>query len=776
MTLSPISPRETSVARSEARRLVAGRGKFIDNITLPGLLYLSFVRSPIAHGLIKNVEIEQANTMPGVARVMTASDYAPLISEIPKTKLETMPGHNSPAQLPLVDRHVRYQGEPVVVIAAETQLQAEDAAAAVNLEYTELPVISDLRSVNFDNDNIASEFKIGPGVQEKTSATHIEAQFSFERQTGVTLEPRGIVVDYDSISDELTVWQSHQSPHLVQVLLARILGMAENRIRVHVGDVGGGFGVKLHLYPDEIAAVLAARLLSMPVKYVATRMESFQSDAQAREFDVTAKISFTEGGELIGMEGDFNNAIGAYSIFPRSSIGDSIQAAVQLGAPYKMEGMSSRSRTFWQNKPPSGAIRGVGQPIPCTVTEQLIDMAARKLGEDPALFRKRHYLNRESFPHTTHGGLYMDKLSLADCLDLLIDQMSYFQLREEQERLRSNGILRGIGIATFVEQTALGPGLYGAAGVPATSVEECQIRLEADGTIRAETGATDQGQGTLTGIRQIIARALDVDLDTIQICSSDSAGARGGGAWASRGLSLAGEAAVLAADDLLENIRNMAGHLLQASPTTLTLKNNTILGVGGESLTLKDLAKIVWYQPYNLPDGAIELFSVSRSYTSQERPHFMANGIQGSLVDIDVDTGKVKPLKHWVVEDCGNIINRDLVDGQIMGGSAQGIGAALNESCHYDANGQLVSGSFLDYAVPRADDIPPIEVSHITTPLLGTKLGVKGVGEAGVIGAPASLWGAVNDALFHLGVRVDRQPITSENVLNAILRANRFIQ
>ena len=305
MTLSPISPRETSVARSEARRLVAGRGKFIDNITLPGLLYLSFVRSPIAHGLIKNVEIEQANTMPGVARVMTASDYAPLISEIPKTKLETMPGHNSPAQLPLVDRHVRYHGEPVVVIAAETQLQAEDAAAAVNLEYTELPVISDLRSVNFDNDNIASEFKIGPGVPEKTSATHIEAQFSFERQTGVTLEPRGIVVDYDSISNELTVWQSHQSPHLVQVLLARILGMAENRIRVHVGDVGGGFGVKLHLYPDEIAAVLAARLLSMPVKYVATRMESFQSDAQAREFDVTAKISFTEGGELIGMEGDF---------------------------------------------------------------------------------------------------------------------------------------------------------------------------------------------------------------------------------------------------------------------------------------------------------------------------------------------------------------------------------------------------------------------------------------------------------------------------------------
>ena len=776
MTETSKSLPEINVPRSEARRLVAGGGMFLDDITLPRLAHLAFVRSTIAHGLINNVELEQAKVMPGVVGVMVAADYTPLISEIPQTRLDNMPGHSSPQQLPLVEKHIRHQGEPIVVVAAETQLQAEDAAAAVHLEYTELPVISDLQSINFDDDHIASEIEIGPGVPKNPTAMHLEAQFSFGRQTGVTLEPRGIIANYDNISDELTVWQSHQSPHLVQVLLARILGMAENRVRVHVGDVGGGFGVKLHLYPDEIATVLAARLLAMPVKYVATRIESFQSDAQAREFDVTATISFTEDGELIGMEGDFNNAIGAYSIFPRSSVGDSIQAAVQLGAPYKMEGMNSRSRTFWQNKPPSGAIRGVGQPIPCTVTEQLIDMAARNLGEDPALFRRRHYLDEEAFPHTTHGGLYMDKLSLADCIDLLIDQMSYFELREEQERLRRNGILRGIGIATFVEQTALGPGLYGAAGVPATSVEECQIRLEADGTIRVETGATDQGQGTLTGIRQIIARALNLDLDTIQIYSSDSAGARGGGAWASRGLSLAGEAAVLAAEDLLENILNMAGHLLQATPTTLKLKNNVIMGTGGESLTLKDLAKTAWYQPYNLPDGAIELFSVGRSYTSQERPHFMANGIQGSLLDIDMDTGKVKPLKHWVVEDCGNIINRDLVDGQIMGGSAQGIGGALNESCHYDANGQLISGSFLDYAVPRADDIPPIEVSHIITPQIGTKLGVKGVGEAGVIGAPASLWGAVNDALSYLGVRVNRQPITSENVLNAILRADKNIQ
>ena len=325
-----------NVPRTEAGRLLVGRGRFIDTLILPRLLHLAFVRSPVAHATLNQIEVEEAKSMPGVARVIVGTQISPLIADIPKTKLDTIPEHNSPFQPPLVENHIRYQGEPVAIVAAETLAQAEDAAAKIRLDYRELPPVSTFQAALADDANIASELEIGHAIPEDSMHIRLEAQFSFGRQTGVTLEPRGIVVDYDALADELVVWQSHQSPHLVQVLLARILGMPENRVRVQTGDVGGGFGVKLHLYADEIATVLAARLLARPVKFVATRLESFQSDAQAREFEATGSIRFTKEGNLVGMEADFNNALGAYSIFPRSSIGDSIQAATQLGAPYKI--------------------------------------------------------------------------------------------------------------------------------------------------------------------------------------------------------------------------------------------------------------------------------------------------------------------------------------------------------------------------------------------------------------------------------------------------------
>ncbi|MCC2097869.1 MAG: molybdopterin-dependent oxidoreductase, partial [Hyphomicrobiales bacterium] len=519
------------------------------------------------------------------------------------------------------------------------------------------------------------------------------------------------------------------------------------------------------------AAAVATRLLGRPVKYIATRMESFVSDAHAREFSVQAAITLTQNGTLAGMEADFSNPIGAYSIYPRSSVGDSVHAATQLGAPYRLERLSTRARTYWQNKTPSGAIRGVGQPVPCTVTEQLMDRAARHLGEDPAVFRRRHYLAADAFPLTTLGGVFMERLSLTECLDMLLEKMDYATLRKEQSRLRKQGVLRGIGIATFIEQTAVGPGLYGAAGVPATSIEEARLRLEADGCVRVETGATDQGQGTLTGIRQIVAGLLDIDLSSVEVTASDSSGARGGGAWASRGLSLAGEAAALAAQTLRANILKAAGQLLQLDPGKLRLERGAVRGPAGEGMSLTDLAQKAWYGPHEFPENTVELFSVSRSYILQGRPHLMANGVQASLVDVDPETGAVTPLRHWIVEDCGHIVNPALVDGQLMGGAAQGIGGALREACIYDETGQLLTASFLDYAVPRADNVPPFEIHHVCTPQVGTELGIKGVGEAGTVGAPAAVWGAVNDAIAHLGAEVNCQPITSAAVFHALAAA-----
>ena len=760
-----------AIPRSESTRLVTGRGRFADTITLPHMLHMVFVRSPFAHARLKHIDTSGAASMPGVAAVFKASDFAAFIACMPQTRLDIMPGHVSPEQPPLAVDTIRFQGEPIVAIAAETLVQAQDAAEAVIVDYDELPAIASLDAAEERKERPASTIEIGKGETPDGKTHCIEASFSFGRQTGVTLESRGLIAAYDPCDEQLSVWHSHQSPHLVQVLLAKILGLRENQVLVRATDVGGGFGVKLHFYPDEIATAIAARILGRPVKYIATRMEAFVSDAHAREFQADASISLTAEGCIIAMEAAFRNAIGAYSIFPRSSVGDSVHAATQLGAPYQMKRLKTSASTFWQNKTPSGAIRGVGQPVPCTVTEQLMDRAARYLGEDPAAFRRRHYLQGASFPLTTHGGVYMDRLSLTECLDLLLDKMHYKELRKEQVALRKKGILRGIGIATFIEQTAVGPGLYGAAGVPATSIEETRIRLEADGSIRVETGATDQGQGTLTGIRQITAGILGCETEAVEVAASNSSGARGGGAWASRGLSLAGEATALAAEALRDNILYVASLLLQAEPAALQLKAGVISGKAGESITLQEIANKAWYRPHEMPVNTSELFSLSRTYVLEGRPHLMANGVQASLVEIDAETGVVKPLRHWIVEDCGNIINPALVDGQLMGGAAQGIGGALGETCIYNNHGQLLSASFMDYAMARADTVPDFEIHHVCTPQAGTKLGIKGAGEAGTIGAPAAIWGAVNDAIAHLGAYVDSQPITPQTVYRALVRS-----
>jgi len=705
--------------------------------------------------------------MPGVAAVFTAGTFAPYIAEIPRTTLDFMPGHVSPEQLPLADRSVRFQGEPVVAVAADSLAQAQDAADAVSVHYQPEEAIASLEAAATSEPASAMELNKGEAADGNM---RVEVSLQFARQTAVTMEPRGLVADFDPMDEKLKVWHSHQSPHLVQVLLAKILGLRDNQVLVSATDVGGAFGVKLHLYPDEVATALAARILARPVKFIASRSEAFISDAHAREFTADAALTLDGQGNIASIEAEFRNAIGGYSIFPRSSVGDAVQAATQIGAPYRFGRLRASARTYWQNKTPSGAIRGVGQPIPCTVTEQLMDRAARRLGEDPAAFRRRHYLQAQDFPLTTHGGVFMERLSLTSCLDLLLEKMNYAELRKEQGRLRKRGLLRGIGIATFIEQTAVGPGLYGAAGVPATSIEETRIRLEADGTFRVETGATDQGQGTLTGIRQIMAGTLGCDIGDIDVTASDSGGARGGGAWASRGLSLAGEAAQMAAETLRDNILHLAGLLMQTDPSELRLETGVIREPGGKNIALADLASKVWYKPHEMPENVSELFSVTRSYVLEGRPHLMANGVQASLVEIDPDTGALQVLRHWLVEDCGNIINPGLVDGQLMGGAAQGIGGALGEACIYDNDGQLLTGSFMDYSTARADNIPPFEVHHVTTPQTGTKLGVKGVGEAGTVGAPAAIWGAVNDALAPLGAEVNTQPITAQAVYRAIQR------
>ena len=761
--------------RVESGRLVRGAGRYVDDQPRHGLAHVSFVRSDLAHASILSINCSDAKRMPGVLAVLTAADLRCVLHKLPKTTLRNLPAHVSPEQAPLADQHVRYQGEPVVMVIASSKLLADDAAATVQIEYQQLSAYistaSDLSSSEDHAAQTAFQGEAGQAPATPCASTDFEASFQFARQTGVPLEPRGLIAEFDPFERELDVLISHQSPHLVQAVLADLFGLAHNRIRIRTGDVGGGFGVKLHIYPDELAVVAAAIKLERPVKYIATRTESFVSDCHAREFSVYATLTMDVHGAMAAMRGQFRNAIGAYSIYPRASIGDAALCLRLLGAPYAIPAIATSAQSIWQNKVPAGAIRGVSQPIPCTVAEHLIDVAARAQGEDPAAFRRRHFVQAQAGATTSPLGLAIDQLSLVDCLDKLLLEMAYDALRAEQRGREKSSLVRGIGVTSFVELTAPGAGFYAPSGIPITPSDECRVRLEADGSIFIETGATDQGQGTVSTVQQIVADTLSVNQADVRISAGDSAGAVGGGAWASRGLVVAGEAAALAADELRSNILEIGAALLQRNARDLSIRDGAVIAQDGATISVAELAHAVWYNPNELPLGCTEKIAVSRRFALHERAHIVANGVQASLVEVDIETGSVRVLKHWVVEDCGRVINHAFVDGQIVGAVAQGIGAALMENCHYDASGQCLSGSLLDYAIPRGDDTPVIEVHHIETPVSGTRLGVKGVGEAGTIGAPAAVWCAVNDALSSIGAVVTTQPMTPEIIAMAVKKA-----
>ncbi len=773
---------QASVPRRETRRLVAGRGVFTGDIAPPRLAHVAFLRSPHAHARIVSIDAEAARAMPGVLLVATAADLAPVCKPM-QTVMANAPDHVSPPQSPLADGVARWQGEPVVAVVAESLSAAEDAIEAIEVEWEELPAVLDAAAALEDGaplvhpalgHNRALDRALGKAdvaAELAQGEVAVERRFGFNRHTGVPLEPRVILADYDPIEDTLTVHQSHQVPHQMHDVFARLLGIPEHRVRVICRDVGGGFGIKLHVYPDELAATALAKLLGRPVRFESRRTEAFVSDAHSREFEIAAKLAARADGTITAMEADILCAAGAYSIYPRGSFGDATLAGMMMGAPYRVGAQRARARVAYLNKVPTGSYRGVGQPIGCAVTEVLVDEAAHALGIDPVEFRRRAYHRESAQPIITAGGLRLDSVSLERCLDGLVARMDYAALRAEQKRPKASGRLTGIGVATFLEMTAPGAFLYGPANIRIAAQDSATVKIDPAGMVRCAVGCTDQGQGTLTGVAAIVAEALGVPMDNVAVEAGDSAGPYGGGAYASRGLSIGGEAAHRAARELRAHLLALAAPLLQTKPETLDIREAAIVdAAGGERMKLAELCRIAHFQPDLLPGGMAPKLAATESFVPAA-PYFAANGVQGCLLEIDRETGSITLLKHWVVEDCGRVINADLVDGQLRGGIVQGLGGALLEHCIYDGEGQLLSGSLMDYAMPRADNMPAIEVGHVSTRQPGTALGIKGVGEAGTVGASAAMWCAVNDALRPLGARMERMPFTSERVLAAIRAA-----
>jgi aerobic carbon-monoxide dehydrogenase large subunit len=773
-----------TVPRPNLDRLMQGRGLYVSDLELPRMAHVVFVRSPHAHARIREIHASTARRMPGVVAVVTGEELASVITPWVGV-LSHLKGLKSAPQHAIAIDRVCWQGEAVAAVLATTRALAEDAAECVAIEYEELEAVTDMRTA-LDSatpvihpslgDNLAFEriFEAGEVDAAFKSADEIaEAEFVFGRHTGVTLEPRSVVADWNAAEARLTIYQGTQAPHMVQNLAALHLGLQESQVRVVCKDVGGSFGIKVHIYADEMATYALAKLLRRPIKFVADRIESFNTDIHARDHRCKARVAVKRDGTITAFEIDDLTGIGPYSMYPRTSAIEANQIVNLVGGPYAAKNYRARARVVFQNKNVMCQYRAVGHPIACSITEGLVDLAAAKVGMDPLEIRRRNLIADDAYPCASPSGLRFELLSHHTSLNKLLGMMDYDGLRAEQVRLRARNIHRGIGIASFIEVTNPSAAFYGVGGAKISSQDGVAVRLDAQGAVICQTSITEQGQGSESLTAQIVGSVLGVSMEKVRVILGDTDQTPyGGGTWASRGAGIGGEAALQAAKILRKNILDVAAAILQSTPGELDIANNAVVNASDGSLRieLRELARIVYFRPDTLPPGIQPELMATRHFVPKQYPFAFTNGIQASLLEVDTDTGFIKLLKHWVVEDCGTIINPQLVDEQIRGGVVQGLGAALFEKCIYDERGQLTNANMADYLVPMPGEMPDIDVEHVVSPTAESELGAKGAGEAGTAGAAAAVANAVNDALKPFGVTITEIPLTPQLILTALKR------
>lgn len=770
------------IPRQNIARLTEGRGQYVDDIELPRMAHVVFWRSPVAHARIVRIDREAARAMPGVLAVYDGKDLATVCKPWVAT-LTHLVGIKSAPQYPMALDRACWQGEPVVAVVAKTRAEAEDALQHLQVYWETLPAALDMNAALDpatpvihpelgDNLCFSRSFDSG-GVDEAFAVADVvaEATFDFGRHTGVTLEPRCQIADYNPASGQLTVYHSQQAPHMMQDLYSRQFGLPEASVRVICKDVGGSFGIKVHGYPDDFATVAISILLKRPVKFVADRLESFVSDIHAREHRIKGRIAASKTGDILAFEIDDVTGIGPYSMFPRTSGIEGNQVVTLVGGPYKHKAYRAKLSVVFLNKTPTCQYRGVGHPIACAVTEGLVDLAATKLGMDPLAFRKRNVIPDDSYPATGASGIKLEVLSHEASLRKIESLMDYQGLRAEQQALRAKGIYRGIGFATLIELTNPSAAFYGVGGARIASQDGATVRLEPGGGVMVMASVGEQGQGAEAIYAQIAADAVGVPIRRVRLLTGDTdAVPYGGGTWASRGAGIGGEAVLQAGLALRANILKVAEAILKRSATGLRVKDGSVVDAesGEELLPLEELGRVAYYRTDTLPAGCTPELMVTRHFAQRDYPFIFTNGVQASYVEVDPETGFVKLLKHWAVEDCGRVINPMLVDEQIRGAIVQGIGGAMFEECLYDEIGTMKNGSMADYLVPMASEMPDIVVAHVETPTRSSRLGAKGAGEAGTAGAPGAVMNAINDALRPLKAEVWSQPVTPEKILRAL--------
>ncbi len=768
------------VRRVEDARLLRGHGRYVADLVLPRMLHAAFLRSPHAHARIRGLDLDAVRRAPGVAACL---DGAALGADARPIRAESrMRGYHATDFPPLAVGTVRFVGEAVAAVVAESRYAAEDALDLADVRWEPLPVVASAEAGSAPESAILHEaagtnvllgrtFAQGDAEAAlRGAALVVGDRFRFHRHAGVTMENRVCIADWDAGGEALTLWSSTQVPGLLRDALADLLALPAHRVRVVAPDVGGGFGVKSALYPEEVAVCALARRLGRPVKWVGDRREDLLTSTQAWDEVIDARLGVDGDGTLRALTARVLADVGAYSIHPWTASIEVIQVISFLPGPYRLPHYRGEALGVATNKAPMGPYRGVGRPVSTFVMEALLDRAARRLGVDPVELRLRNLIRGDDLPYRSPSGVVWDGGSFVESLERVRELADYGRARAEQREARGRRRWLGVGVSAYVELTGVGSAIPASPGAAInTGTEGASVRVDPGGTVTAAFGVACHGQGHETTLAQIVAEELGARLEDVRVLTGDTALApTGTGTYASRTAVIAGGAATLAARALRDKAVRIAAHLLEAGPEDVVLEGGraTIRGSADRSATLREIAGAAYAGAKRLPPGMEPGLEATRFYD----PYFgtASNASHVAVVEVDAETCAVAVRRFIVVEDCGRIINPLVVDGQAIGGVAQGVGAALLEEVVYDGDGQLLTGTLMDYLVPTASEVPAVEVHHLERPSPTTLGGFKGVGEGGTIGAPAAVANAIADALAPLGVEITELPVTPERLFRLI--------
>lgn len=765
----------TPIKRREDPRLITGQATYVDDVKLSGMLHMAILRSPYGHARINSINTEAAKKHPGVKAVFTAEDFNDIASiaiAVPLGEIANGMGVHGP----LASGKVRFFGDPVAVVIAHDRYVARDARDLIEVDYEPLPAAIDVEAAMQEGAPLLYEefgtnlaFSMHPPTEEidkvieQTVANGgivIKQRMVNQRLAPNSMETRGVVADYNKSSKTLTVWASSQNPHILRNILAALIGHPQHQVRVIVPEVGGGFGSKIDVYPEEMIASVAARKLGRPVKWIEDRSENIAVTVHGRDQVDYVEVAATREGKITALKVHGISDLGAYCSLFTDVIMIAFGFPVSCGA-YDIKNIHLSADIVFTNKAPTDAYRGAGRPEATYITERVIDLVARELGKDPAEVRRLNFIQPDQFPYKSAAGAVYDSGNYEGALDRALSVAGYQSLRAEQAQARAEGRLMGIGLSSYIEICGFGP----KGSAPIGLYESARLRVEQSGTVMLYTGSSPHGQGEETTFAQIVADEFSISPDQVMVIHGDTDSTpEGRGTYGSRTTAVGGSAAYTAAVKLREKMKQIAAHMLEASPSDVTLEDGkfSVAGSPQKAVSFADVAATA--NTSNTLHPSIEPGLETTVFWEPESCTFPF-GTHISVVEIDKETGNVELKRMIAVDDCGRQINPMIVEGQVHGGLAQGIGQALIEGVIYGNDGQLLTGTLVDYAMPLAHELPSFELDSTVTLTTVNPLGVKGVGEAGTIGSTPAVANAVIDAL---GVAHFDMPFTSERVWKAI--------